>query len=356
MQPENKTESATADIRGVKCAGDILSTVSVSEVCSQRDKEGFMSDYIEKFPRAAGLPPDAQVVGHQVACFTSSGGAKKLDLLMYSKETTLLYAVELQTGQGDSSHTNRAIFYTKSIKRQLEEIVEAKSDIFGNANLTDGNVVGVLVCEKDPEEFDKDIADDNGLTVVLVPFMRGKTTGVVATQPPDFVVGDAEALSKSPDSDDESSGSGAASDWNKPSLDWHKPRVDNFFRDARELATFQHEFQPTKGGNAITAPVRIGGKKRTVGFWCNRGQKQMLENRVYLYSVPSEIFEAWDEMGVDYKAEAEGVVRFLEPGRVANGNQGLIIQLDDDNRTVWAKHFADAVQWVNEKNADLAGD
>ena len=140
-----------------------------------------------------------------------------------------------------------------------------------------------------------------------------------------------------------------------PALAWHKPRVDNFFRDAGGMDTFLREFRVTGGGHAMSAPVRFAdGRKRTVGFW-GKGRKGMThKNQVYLYSVPPEIFEAWDEMGVDYGTGAEQVVEFREPGRVAKGNQGLFIQLDENDRTVWAKHFADAVRWVNKKSAGSA--
>ena len=138
----------------------------------------------------------------------------------------------------------------------------------------------------------------------------------------------------------------------KSQLEWHKPRAENFFHDAGGMDTFHSEFQVTRGGNAISAPVRfVGGEKRTIGIWCQGRKDMMSKNQVYLYNVPLEVFEAWDEMGVDYKTGAEQVVEFRDPDRCAKGNQGLFIQLDENNRTVWAKHFAKAVQRVNEKKS-----
>ena len=136
----------------------------------------------------------------------------------------------------------------------------------------------------------------------------------------------------------------------KSSLEWHKPRVENFFHDAGGTDTFHREFQEQRKGNALSAPVKFtNGKRHTVGFWCQGRLWLRSGNQVYLYNVPLEIFEAWDEMGVDYQTGAEQVVEFRAPGRFAGGNQGLFIQLDEKNRTVWAKHFADAVRRVNEK-------
>ena len=141
----------------------------------------------------------------------------------------------------------------------------------------------------------------------------------------------------------------------KSQLMWHKPRAKNFFHDAGGMDTFHSEFQVTGGGNAISAPVRARRsrteKSTLLGIWCKGRKDMMSKNQVYLYNVPLEVFEAWDEMGVDYKTGAEQVVEFREPGRCAKGNQGLFIQLDENNRTAWAKHFANAVQWVNEKKA-----
>ena len=353
MQHEETNESKPVTIAGVLCARDgILSPTSASEICMGMDtnKEAFLSAYIQRFPEAANLPPDVVWWGAEVVCRTSDGKPKRLDRLGHSKTTTLVYAVEVQAGKGDADHINRAIFYVKGIKRRLEEIVEEaknrQGDTVNGAELSEENVVGVLVCEQKPEEYDADIADSNNLTVVSVSFV--KTSEGIATLLPQIEVGGVKTMQEPSDSSVDSS-----------SLEWHKECADKFFSDAGGLQTFHREFRETPGGCAITAPIRfVDGKRRTVGFWCENAKRRMRDKQVHLYGIPLEVFEAWDDLGVNYKVGGgTKVVRLYEPGRVERNNQGFHIQLDDENRTVlWAKHFADAVRWVNEKNPAPVGD
>ena len=228
----------------------------------------------------------------------------------------------------------------------MEEAKSRQGGPVNGADLSEKNVVGVLVCEQGPEEYDADIADSNNLTVVSVSFVK-TSEGSIATLPPQIEVGGAKTMQKP-----------SASGIDSPSLKWHKERADKFFSDAGGLQTFHREFRETPSGYAVTAPIRFTDKKGCrVGFWCDDAKRRMRDNQVYLYGVPLEVFEAWDEMEVNYQVGAEQkVIRLLEPGRVAKGNQGFHLQLDDDDRTVWAKHFADAVQRVNEKNPEPIGD
>ena len=337
MPPENKIESTTVTIEGVECSRGILRSVSASQICEGKDmtKEKFLSDYIQEFPKSAGLPRDFVVVDKEVVCHTKDRKPKRLDLLGYSKEKSLLYVVEVQAGKGDSDHINRTIFYAKNVKQRLEEIMEENKGTLGDVNISDENVVEVLVCEETPEEFDRDIADDNGLTVVVVRLVQGDNA-VLFQFPPIFVTGSAKRLKTLP-----------VKISSESSLQWHKPRAKKFFDDANAKVkeTFPTEFEETKGGNATSALVGFtNGKKCTVGFWCTGGMNRRRDNQVYLYGIPPEIFEAWDALGVNYKTGEKApclVDKSLK-------NRGLIIQLDDSNRTVWAEHFAKAVEWVNE--------
>ena len=345
MLPENKIESTTVTIEGVECALEcalecargILRSVSASQICEGKDmtKEKFLSTYIQEFPKSAGLPRDFMVVDKEVVCHTKDRKPKRLDLLGYSEGTSLLYAVEVQAGKGDSDHINRTIFYAKNVKQRLEEIMEENKGTLGDVNISDENVVEVLVCEETPEEFDTDIADDNGLTVVVVRLVQGDNA-VLFRLPPIFVTGSANRLETLP-----------VKISSESSLQWHKPRAKKFFDDANAKVkkTFPTKFEETKGGTAMSALVGFtNGMKCTVGFWCDGGKKRRCENQVYLYGIPPEIFKAWDALGVNYRT-GEQVVRLV--GR-ASERRGLIIQLDEKKHTIWAQHFADAVQWVNE--------
>ena len=83
-----------------------------------------MSTYIQEFPKSAGLPDDFVVVDKEFVCYTKDRKPKRLDLLGYSEGASLLYAVEVQAGQGDADHTTRTISYAKNVKQRLEEIME----------------------------------------------------------------------------------------------------------------------------------------------------------------------------------------------------------------------------------------